>query len=64
MQTQTAPQAALRQPATATPFSPRAGAYDAPPTARAFGVGYGASSGYASARRYGRDQTMPLFRCG
>ena len=63
MQTQTAPQAALRQPATAAPFAPRAAAYLAPPAPRAFGVGYGSSSGYATARRYAQDVGAPRFRC-
>ncbi len=31
--------------------------------ARDFGVGYGSSSGYASARRYVTAPTARLFRC-
>jgi hypothetical protein len=31
--------------------------------ARDFGVGYGNSSGYASARRYLGSQPAPRFRC-
>lgn len=31
--------------------------------ARDFGVGYGNSSGYASARRYLGNQPAPRFRC-
>lgn len=31
--------------------------------AREFGVGYGNSSGYASARRYVASQGAPRFRC-
>jgi hypothetical protein len=31
--------------------------------AREFGVGYGNSSGYASARRYVASQGTPRFRC-
>lgn len=30
---------------------------------RAFGVGYGNSSGYASARRYAEQREPPRFRC-
>jgi len=30
---------------------------------RDFGVGYGNSSGYASARRYVDNRTQPRFRC-
>ena len=30
---------------------------------RDFGVGYGSSSGYASARRYTQDWATPRFRC-
>ena len=30
---------------------------------RAFGVGYGNSSGYASPRRYAQDWMQPRFRC-
>lgn len=30
---------------------------------RAFGVGYGSSSGYASAKRYTRGWAQPRFRC-
>lgn len=31
--------------------------------ARDFGVGYGNSSGYATARRYTPTRATPLFRC-
>ena len=31
---------------------------------RDFGVGYGNSSGYASARRYVDTRAQPRFRCG
>ena len=31
---------------------------------REFGVGYGNSSGYASARRYVDSRAQPRFRCG
>jgi len=30
---------------------------------RAFGVGYGSSSGYASTKRYTQGWTQPRFRC-
>lgn len=30
---------------------------------RDFGIGYGASSGYATARRYGSNWAPPRFRC-
>ena len=32
-------------------------------TDRAFGVGYGSSSGYASAKRHTQGWTQPRFRC-
>lgn len=62
MQTQTAPQAAPRHPASAVPFAPRAAAYLAAPRPRAFGVGYGRSSGYATARHYAQDAGAARFR--
>ena len=34
-----------------------------PHRTRDFGVGYGTSSGYASARSYAPTNVVPLFRC-
>ncbi|MGH8086100.1 MAG: hypothetical protein ACREPV_12650 [Lysobacter sp.] len=42
--------------ATNTPSRP-------PHRQRAFGVGYGTSSGYASDRSYVSNNVVPLFRC-
>ena len=49
-------------------LTPRRGDGGAQPAARIhrerdFGVGYGNSSGYASARRYTQDWATPRFRC-
>ena len=60
MQTQTARQT----PATAAPVTaPARDAFTRPEArTRAFGVGYGSSSGYASQRRYAQDWAAPRFR--
>ena len=58
MQTQTAPQT----PAAA-PVAAARDAFTRPEArTRAFGVGYGSSSGYASQRRYAQDWAAPRFR--
>lgn len=51
------PSANASRPAVATtPSRP-------PHRQRAFGVGYGTSSGYASNRSYVSNNVVPLFRC-
>jgi len=46
------------QPAKVDPTTPRHIHRE-----RAFGVGYGNSSGYASPRRYADSSAQPRFRC-
>lgn len=60
MQTQTTPQTPA---AAATPTVAARDALTRPEVrTRAFGVGYGRSSGYASQRRYAQDWAAPRFR--
>jgi len=61
MNVQTQIQTTLQSQAQATLSSGRQ--RPARERARDFGVGYGNSSGYASARRYLGNQPAPRFRC-
>ncbi len=60
MQIQTTPQSPAAAPVNTTTARD---AFTRPEArTRAFGVGYGSSSGYASQRRYSQDWAAPRFR--
>jgi hypothetical protein len=54
---------AEHRPAPAAPVAPAAIPDRHHHRERDFGIGYGNSSGYASARRYTDGHVDPLFRC-